>query len=50
MSFHDKLLVPMKAACELGPNWGYWSSDIFEEMKKGNFDPAFFKKDYRETH
>jgi len=50
MSFHDQLKVPMKAACELGPNWGYWSSDIFEEMQKGNFDPAFFKKDYRETH
>ena len=50
MSFHDKLKVPMKAACELGPNWGYWSGDIFEEMKKGNFDPAFFAKDYKETH
>ena len=50
MSFHDILKVPMKAACELGPNWGYWSGDIFAEMQKGNFDPAFFKKDYKETH
>ena len=50
MSFHSKLNVPMKAACELGPNWGYWSGDIYAEMLKGNFDPAFFKKDYRETH
>ena len=50
MSFHDVLKVPMKAACELGPNWGYWSGDIYEEMKKGNFDPAFFNKDYKETH
>ena len=50
MSFHDVLKVPMKAACELGPNWGYWSGDIFAEMQKGNFDPAFFKKDYKETH
>lgn len=50
MSFHDVLKVPMKAACELGPNWGYWSGDIFEEMKKGNFDPAFFYKDYKSTH
>lgn len=49
-SFKDVLKVPMKACCELGPNWGYWSGDIFEEMKKGNFDPAFFKKDYKETH
>lgn len=48
--YKDRLLVPMKAECELGPNWGYWSGDIFEEMKKGNFDPAFFKKDYKETH
>lgn len=48
--YHDRLLVPLKAECELGPNWGYWSGDIYEEMKKGNFDPAFFKKDYRETH
>lgn len=50
MSFHDKLKVPMKAAAEVGPNWGYWSSDIWEEMKKGNFDPAFFNKNYKETH
>lgn len=50
MSFHDKLKVPMKAAVEVGPNWGYWSGDIWQEMNKGNFDPALFKKDYRETH
>ena len=50
MSFHDMLKVPMKAAAEVGPNWGYWSSDIWEEMKKGNFDPALFNKDYKETH
>lgn len=49
-SFKDQLRVPMKAACELGPNWGYWSGDIFEQMKLGNFDPAFFNKDYKETH
>lgn len=49
-SFKDVLLVPMKAECELGPNWGYWSKDILNEMIKGNYDPAFFKKDYRETH
>lgn len=50
MSFHDVLKVPIKACCELGPNWGYWSGDIYEEMKKGNFDPEFFNKDYKETH
>lgn len=49
-SFRDQLLVPMKACAEVGPNWGYWSGDIWEEMKKGNFDPSLFKKDYRETH
>ena len=38
MSFHDKLKVPMKAACELGPNWGYWSGDIWEDMQKGIFN------------
>lgn len=48
--YRDRLLVPMKAECELGPNWGYWSGDIFEEMKQGNFDPALFDRDYRETH
>ena len=48
--YKDKLLVPIKASCELGPNWGYWSDDIYLEMQKGNFDPAFFKKDYKETH
>ena len=48
-SFKNVLKVPMKACCELGPNWGYWSGDIFEEMKKGNFNPDFFHKDYKET-
>lgn len=49
-SFHDKLKVPIKACCELGPNWGYWSGDIYEQMKLGNFDPSFFNKNYKETH
>lgn len=49
-SFKEKLRVPIKACCELGPNWGYWSGDIYEQMKQGNFDPAFFKKNYKETH
>lgn len=47
--YKDRLLVPMKAECELGPNWGYWSDDIYNEMKKGNFDQEFFNKDYKET-
>lgn len=49
-SFKDKLRVPIKACCELGPNWGYWSGDIYEQMKQGNFDHAAFKKDWRMTH
>jgi len=49
-SFSDELLVPMKACGEVGPNWGYWSDDIWNEMCKGNFDESFFAKDYRETH
>ena len=49
-AFKDELLVPIKAECELGPNWGYWSNKIYLEMQKGNFDPAFFEADYRETH
>lgn len=48
--YKEQLLVPIKASCELGPNWGYWSDDIYEQMKQGNFDPEFFKKDYKETH
>lgn len=48
--YKDELRVPIKAECELGPNWGYWSGDIYEQMKLGNFDPEFFKKDYKETH
>ena len=48
--YKDRLLVPIKASCELGPNWGYWSDDIYKEMQAGNFDPAFFDKDYKETH
>lgn len=36
-SFKEQLLVPMKACAEVGPNWGYWSDDIWEEMKRGDF-------------
>lgn len=38
MAFHDKLKVPMKASCELGPTWGYWSDDIWNDMQKGIFN------------
>lgn len=37
MSYHDQLKVPMKADGEVGPNWGYWDDDIWEEMKAGKF-------------
>lgn len=40
MSFHSKLKVPMKAACELGPNWGYWDHDIWDDMQRGVFNRA----------
>lgn len=48
--YKDELLVPIKAECELGPNWGYWSGRIYEDMKKGIFNPAEFNADYKETH
>lgn len=38
MSFHDMLKVPMKAEMEIGPSWGYYDSDILEDMSKGIFD------------
>ena len=40
MSFHSQLKVPMNAACELGPNWGYWDHDIWDDMQKGIFNRA----------
>ncbi|MBD5398503.1 hypothetical protein HDR60_03280 [bacterium] len=49
-SFKEELLVPIKASCELGPNWGYWSGDIYKEMQAGNFDSKFFLADYKNTH
>lgn len=44
MSFHDKLLVPMKACAEVGPNWGYWDHDIWDEMTSGVFNPDAFNR------
>lgn len=38
MSFHNKLLVPMKAETTIGPSWGYYNDDIWEDMKNGKFD------------
>ena len=48
--YKDQLLVPIKAECELGPNWGYWSSRIYKDMQNGIFNQAEFNADYRETH
>ena len=48
--YKDRLLVPIKAECELGPNWGYWSSRIYKDMQNGIFNQAEFNADYRETH
>lgn len=48
--YKDQLLVPIRAECELGPNWGYWSSRIYKDMQNGIFNQAEFNADYRETH
>lgn len=46
--YKDQLLVPIKAECELGPNWGYWSDRIYKDMQQGIFNPAEFEADYKE--
>lgn len=48
--YKEQLLVPIKAECELGPNWGYWSSRIYKDMQQGIFNPSEFEADYKETH
>ena len=48
--YKEQLLVPIKAECELGPNWGYWSDSIYKDMQQGIFNPAEFEADYKETH
>jgi DNA polymerase-1 len=37
-AYKEQLLVPMKVNCEVGPNWGYWASDIWEEMQNNIFN------------
>jgi DNA polymerase I-like protein with 3'-5' exonuclease and polymerase domains len=37
-AYAERLSVPMKVGVDAGPNWGTWSSDIFEEMKEGKYD------------
>jgi DNA polymerase-1 len=36
-AYKDLLLVPMKVVCEVGPNWGYWKGDIWDDMQAGKF-------------
>ena len=48
--YKEQLLVPIKAECELGPNWGYWSDRIYKDMQQGIFNPVEFEADYKETH
>jgi DNA polymerase-1 len=45
-AYSDRMTVPIKTATECGPNWGYWSKDIYKEMEKGIFSPDAFKRVY----
>lgn len=45
-AFKDKLTVPLTVATEVGPNWGYWAKDIWEEMQQGVYDQSAFKRVY----
>jgi DNA polymerase I-like protein with 3'-5' exonuclease and polymerase domains len=37
-AYADRLLVPLKVVGEVGPNWGWWKGDIWEDMQKGIFN------------
>jgi len=39
-AYKSELLVPMKVACEVGPTWGYWDDDIWNNMKQGVYNYA----------
>lgn len=45
-AYSDIMTVPVPASVELGPNWGYWDDDIFEEMKQGIFNEDAFNRVY----
>ena len=45
-AYEDIMSVPVPCAVEMGPNWGYWSNDIFEEMKKGIFAEDAWQRVY----
>jgi DNA polymerase-1 len=45
-AYRDELTVPLTVGCELGPNWGYWSDDIWEEMKQGVYADDAFQRVY----
>jgi DNA polymerase-1 len=36
-AYEDRLKVPLTVAGEVGPNWGYWSDDIWKNMQQGVF-------------
>jgi DNA polymerase-1 len=44
-AYKERLLVPMKANCEVGPNWGWWAKDIWEEMKEGKYERIAHKEE-----
>jgi twinkle protein len=31
-AYSERMLVPMRVAVEVGPNWGYWNDDIWKNM------------------
>jgi DNA polymerase I-like protein with 3'-5' exonuclease and polymerase domains len=45
-AYSDRLSVPLTTTCEVGPHWGYWKSDIWDEMKQGVFSPDAWQRVY----
>jgi DNA polymerase I-like protein with 3'-5' exonuclease and polymerase domains len=45
-AYAEQLSVPLTVSCEVGANWGYWSKDIFKEMKEGIFAEDAFQRVY----
>ncbi len=45
-AYKERLTVPLTSSAEVGPNWGYWKSDIWDAMQQGDFNPDYFNKVY----
>jgi DNA polymerase-1 len=49
-TYQERLSIPMKVGAEVGASWGYWASDIWQDMIVGKFDRTLGEDKFESTY